>query len=333
MAVERGKLIVKNGVAGLPVEVIRHQTFVDAIHLGIASIGGHLCAVTGKVEEHNVAIAGVRKQPCEPLANGRSGGAIIERHPNRVGIHAHFLQRLADQKHVVDRPFQRITRIGVFGDTNEQRAKFGAAWCHWHRCDRSDGSVRCFSSSLAPDFAASLGADGCGRGHCDAAHATGTQAEHQLAPALALRLLMLKVMIGVVVDQLKLKRRAHLFESRLPRQRKTAGEHHVIFVVEIPPAREHRRALNAPGEHLAHSRMRDLGADGDEPSVEATEKGLRLVAAQGVVSDQPAQAVRHDHVRFERGDFRCELVAQVNAQIWQRDKLRHHAHGPSVLIG
>ena len=59
LAVEPGEFIIKDRVALLPVKVIRHQTFVDVIDLGVAAVRGHLRAVAREIEEHGVAVAGV----------------------------------------------------------------------------------------------------------------------------------------------------------------------------------------------------------------------------------------------------------------------------------
>ena len=124
---------------------------------------------------------------------------------------------------------------------------------------------------------------------------------------------MLQVVIGVMIDQLKRKRRAHFLESLLARQRETAGEHHVILVMKVPPACQHRRALNAPGKHLAHGRVRHLRANGDQPSAEAAQQCLRLLAAQRVIGNQSAETVGDDDVRFEIRDLCRELGAHLDA--------------------
>ena len=107
----------------IPVEVVRADDLVQPVVALVAIPIGHLRAVAGVMEDEHVARARAVEQPVEPVDDGRGRGTRVGEQPNRPvrGESEPRVEQVAHLPDVVDAPSERVLRIRVAVETDEQR--------------------------------------------------------------------------------------------------------------------------------------------------------------------------------------------------------------------
>ena len=289
-------VVGERGVLG-PVEVVRHQRLVHAVHPVAQPVGGQLRAVAAVVQDALVAGTHSVQQPVHALTDAIGGGPFVQHHADVAGVEALFLQHGAHQEHVVDAAGQPLVRIGIVVDADQQRALARRGHARGH------GAL----------FAQRTG------------DARGLVVEHvvpERADGLRMAQVFLRRVVGIAGN---VEVRVHLTEV-VGGDRDARGEHRVEAVVQVVPEARLLDGAEAAGLVLAaHERIADLRAQRDE--VAPTGGGARFLVGEGVVADQRAQAVAEHDMRLHRLDALDQAIARLLAEGGAFDPLHHHARG------
>ena len=81
-----------------------------------------LCTMATVIKDAFLAVGRAIKQPVDPLANRRSGGALVEHDSDIFSVKPDFLQNTAHEKDVVHTAFQPRRGIGIIVNADEQCA-------------------------------------------------------------------------------------------------------------------------------------------------------------------------------------------------------------------
>ena len=298
LAVEVQELLVGDGVLQAPVEVPGDEALVEMVDLLVGAVRRDLGAVAG-IEQHALFIgANVIQEPVQAVQDIGRGGAVVQDDADLLGLEAALLQKRAHEEDVVDAPLEAVREIRVGVDADEEGAPLGCL----------------FEDASRPEVARE-----CAR----------RQSARQLEPHPALRVRVVEVEDGIVVQDV-----VGLVEGRLDlgevlRMDAQLGSEDVILAVEevIPHARV--EGLDAAGEAVADERVADLRAEGEEGGI----RDAAGVPLEGVIAEERAQAVGADDVGLLGGDAVEHPGAELGPQPVIGRPLRDHPRRPADLVG